>query len=258
MSAERAPTISAVIIARDEAHNLPDCLAGLGWCDEIVVLDGGSRDDTVALARAAGAHVQVAADWPGFGAQKNRALALARSDWVLSIDADERVSPELAAEIRAAIASPGDRAGFAMPRLSSFCGQFMRHGGWYPDRVLRVFRRGAGRFSDDVVHETVLCDGPTGLLRHDLLHISYRDLDDVLDKMRRYSRAGADKAAARGRSTGLLGAWAHSRWAFVRAYVLRRGFLDGRLGFVLACAIADETWYRYARLWQLTRAGTRR
>ncbi len=245
------PSICAVIITLNEERNLPECLASLAWCERVVVLDSGSRDRTVELARLAGARVEQSPDWPGFGAQKNRALELADCDWVLSIDADERVSPALAQEIRAAVSDPGATAAFSMPRLSSYCGQFMRHGGWYPDRVLRLFRRGKARFSDDLVHEKLLVDGPVGRLREDLLHISYRSLDDVLDKMNRYSSAGAQKAAAAGRRAGVLGALLHSLWAFARAYVLRRGFLDGRLGFVLACSIAHETWYRYLKLWRL-------
>lgn len=245
------PTICAIIITLNEERNLPECLAALAWCDRIVVLDGGSSDRSVELARQAGARVEQSSEWPGFGSQKNRALDLADCDWVLSIDADERVGPALAQEIRAAVSDPGDAVAFSMPRLSSYCGQFMRHGGWYPDRVLRLFRRGSARFSDDLVHEKLRVDGPVGRLREDLLHISYRSLDDVLDKMNRYSSAGALKAAAAGRRGGVLGALLHSLWAFARAYLLRRGFLDGRLGFVLACSIAHETWYRYLKLWRL-------
>ncbi len=256
MTASPRPTVSAILITRNEAHNLPECLAGLVWCDEIVVLDGGSDDATVAIAREHGARVEVAADWPGFGLQKNRALDLARCDWVLSVDADERVTAELAAEIHAAIARPDTPDAYSLPRLSSYCGQFMRHGGWYPDRVVRLFRRGTARFSQDIVHESVQAGGRIGELQHDLLHISYRSFDDVLDKMNRYSSAGARKAAAKGKTGSLLTALAHSRWAFFRAYVLRLGFLDGRLGFVLACSMAHETWYRYIKLWQLQRTET--
>ena len=253
MSTNTTAAVSAILITRNEAHNLPACLAGLAWCDEIVVLDSGSTDKTVEIARRAGARVHTSGDWPGFGAQKNRVLELARCDWVLSIDADERVTPELAAEIRRTIAGTDPCNAYAIARLSSYCGQFMRHGGWYPDRVVRLFRRGTARFSDDIVHESVQTNGRVGRLREDLLHISYRSFEDVLDKMNHYSTAGALKAAARGRSSNLLSAWLHSRWAFIRAYVLRLGFLDGRLGYVLACSIAHETWYRYVKLWHRSR-----
>ena len=249
MTAPPAATLSAILITRNEAHNLPDCLAALAWCDEIVVLDSGSTDATLDIARRSGAHLHQTTDWPGFGPQKNRALDLAHCDWVLSIDADERVTAALAAEIRDAIASPGAANAYSMPRLSSYCGQFMRHGGWYPDRVVRLFRRGTARFSDDIVHESVQPHGPVGQLHNDLLHISYRSLDDVLEKMNRYSSAGAEKLAARGRRASLATALGRSAWAFFRTYVLRRGFLDGRLGFALACGVAHETWYRYLKLW---------
>lgn len=243
------PSVSAILITRNEGHNLPQCLTGLAWCDEVIVLDGGSTDQTAEIASDLGARFEVRSDWPGYGPQKNRALALAKGDWIFSIDADERVSPALADEIQAAIQRDDAPDAFSLPRLSSYCGQFMRHGGWYPDRVVRLFRRGKARFSDDIVHESVQVQGTIGRLQNDLIHISYRSLDDVLDKMNRYSSAGAEKLASRGRRAGLATALAKSLWAFIRTYFLRRGFLDGRLGFVLACGIAHETWYRYLKLW---------
>ena len=250
--------VSAILITRNEQHNLDDCLATLSWCDEIIVVDGGSTDGTAERARARGAKVTLAPDWPGFGPQKNRALDLAQEEWVFSIDADERVTPELAAEIQAAIQCTDAPDAFSLPRLSSYCGQLMRHGGWYPDRVVRVFRKGKARFSDDIVHESVQVRGTVGQLRHDLLHISYRSLDDVLEKMNRYSSAGAEKLASRGRQAGLGTALGKSLWAFIRTYLLRRGFLDGRLGFVLACSIAHETWYRYLKLWLARKSNARK
>lgn len=243
------PSVSAILITRNEAQNIEECLAGLAWCSEVVIVDSGSDDGTVDRARNWGAKVSVTTDWPGFGLQKNRALDLAHGEWVFSIDADERVTPSLAEEIQSAVQRADAPDAFSLPRLSSYCGQFMRHGGWYPDRVVRVFRRGKARFSDDIVHESVQVQGAIGQLQQDLLHISYRSLDDVLEKMNRYSSAGAEKLAARGRQSSLATALGKSLWAFVRTYVLRRGFLDGRLGFVLACGIAHETWYRYLKLW---------
>ena len=248
--------ISVVIITHNERHNIAECLVGVKWADEVVIVDGGSNDGTVEIARNLGARVIIAPDWPGFGRQKNRALDLAQGEWVLSIDADERVTPALAAEIQSAVQRADAPDAFSLPRLSSYCGQFMRHGGWYPDRVIRVFRRGKARFSDDVVHESVQVLGTVGQLQCDLLHISYRSLDDVLEKMNRYSSAGAQKLAARGRQSGLATALGKSLWAFFRTYVLRRGFLDGRLGFVLACSVAHETWYRYLKLWLGQRSNT--
>jgi glycosyltransferase involved in cell wall biosynthesis len=256
------PRLSVVVITRNEAHNLADCLASVAFADEIVVLDSGSTDATLAIAERAGARaVQGGADWPGFGAQKNRALALARGRFVLSIDADERVSAPLRAEIERLLASAAarpsenDAVAWRMPRLSSFCGRFMRHGGWHPDPVLRLFRRGFARFSDDAVHETLLLLPPwnaraaaTGTLRAPLIHFSYDRLDQVLDKLNRYSSGRAADLAARGRRGGLWRALAHGGWTFVRLYLLRLGMLDGSHGFVAALYQAETTYYRYLKL----------
>ncbi len=241
--------VSAILITKNEIQNLPACLEGLSWCIEIIVVDSGSTDGSVALARHLGARVVSRPDWVGFGPQKNRALDLAQGDWVFSIDADERVTPALAEEIQSAVQRADAPDAFSIPRLSSYCGQYMRHGGWYPDRVVRLFRRGQARFSDDIVHESLQVQGRVGQLHNDLIHISYRSLDDVLEKMNRYSSAGAEKLATRGRRASLATALGKSLWAFIRTYLIRRGFLDGRLGFVLACGIAHETWYRYLKLW---------
>jgi Glycosyltransferases involved in cell wall biogenesis len=251
----RKPTVSAVLITRDAAAHLEECLTALDWCDEIVVVDGGSRDDTAAIARRHGARFEVATDWPGFGPQKNRALALAASDWVLSVDADEVVPPGLRDEILAQLAAPGDVAAFDLPRASSFCGQWMRHGGWWPDRVTRLFRRGAARFSDDRVHERLIVDGPVRHLAEPLRHYSYDSLEQALAKMDRYSTLGAQQAHARGRRATPATAILRGCWAFFRGYVLRLGVLDGRMGLVLALYNGHTTYYRYLKLWQLGRGG---
>ncbi len=241
------PVLSAIVITRNEARNIEACLDTLSFCDERIVVDGGSDDGTVGLAEAKGARV-VAHEWSGFGAQKNFALSLATGDWVLSIDADERVSPELRSEIQAAIAK-GEANGYEMPRLSSFCGRRMRHSGWYPDYVLRLFRRGTARFSDDTVHERVLCDTPARRLSAPLIHDPVLRLEDALSRMDRYSTAGAEKLVASGRRIGFMtGLW-RGLWSFLRTYILRAGFLDGREGFLLAIANAEGTYYRYMKAW---------
>jgi glycosyltransferase involved in cell wall biosynthesis len=239
-----APRLSAIVIAKNEAADLPDCLASLAFCDEIVVVDSGSTDATVEIARAAGAVVRVTDDWPGFGPQKQRALDLATGDFVLSVDADERIPADLAAEIRAAIGR-GDRAGWRINRRSTFLGRFLRHGGWYPDRILRLARRAAARFSPDRVHERLEVDGPVGDLACDMIHHSYRSIDEVLDKGRRYGLASAAERRARGRRGGLGVALVRAAWAFLRHYGLKAGFLDGRHGFVAALAKAQETFWRW-------------
>jgi glycosyltransferase involved in cell wall biosynthesis len=253
-SPQDSVNLSVVLITRNESRHVLACLQSVAFADEWIVVDSGSSDDTREIAAAFGAAVVRTEDWPGFGAQKNRALAHAHGRWVLSIDADERVGPELAAQIRAAVArTDASVAGYELDRLSSFCGQWMRHGDWYPDRVLRLFRRDAGRFSDDLVHESVRVDGPVARLRGELLHETMDDLDDALDKLNRYSAGRAQDLRRRGRRGGLGAAVGHAVWTFVRGYLFRRGFLDGRLGFVLALYAAEGTYYRYLKLWLLDR-----
>lgn len=242
--------LSVIVITKNEARHIAECLRSVAFADERIVVDSGSTDDTREIAAAAGARVVSRPDWAGFGVQKNRALALARGRWVLSLDADERSTPELAAEIEAVVASVEEKAaaGYELDRLSSFCGQWMHHGDWYPDRVVRLFRRGSGTFSDDLVHERLILQGSVGRLRGKLLHETMRDLDDALEKMNRYSTGRALDQRRQGRRGGLLPALGHGAWAFVRCYGLRRGFLDGRLGLVLALYVAEGTYYRYLKL----------
>lgn len=238
------------MITKNEAQNIEACLRSVRFADQVVLLDSGSTDETVQIARNLGAEVTVATDWQGFGVQKNRALALASSEWVLSIDADERLTEALSKEIQEVMKAPEFDA-YSFPRLSSFCGQYMHHSGWYPDRVTRLFRRQRARFSNDLVHEKVLTTGPVGRLSSVLLHESYRDFEAVLDKANRYSSAGAQTLLSKGKNATLSTAFAHGLWAFVRTYFLRLGFLDGRLGIVLAISIAESTYYRYLKLWLL-------
>lgn len=241
------PRLSVFLITRNEAHNIAACLESVAWADEIVVVDSGSSDETVSICRRYGARVETSPDWPGFGPQKNRALDLASGDWLLSIDADERVPPELRAEIEAVLAAPQADA-YEMPRLSSYLGRPMRHGGWWPDYVTRLFRRGAARFSEARVHETLLVQGRTGRLRHHLVHHSFRSVEQVIAKMDAYSTYAAEGMAQRGRGAGLASAVLHGCFAFLRTYVLRAGFLDGRLGFVLAVSNAEGAYYKYLKL----------
>lgn len=246
--------LSVIIITCNEAANIEDCLASVAFADECIVVDSGSSDDTVALARAAGARVEVTPDWPGFGPQKNRALSLATGDWVLSLDADERVTPALAAEIQAIIANEHSRPAYEIPRLSSFCGKFIRHSGWWPDAVLRLFRRGTARFTDAAVHERVEPDGEVGRLKSHMLHYTYPDLAFAIQKMNRYSSDAAEMMYAKGRRASVVSALGHAVWTFTRIYVVRRGFLDGGHGFVLAALAAMGSFSRYAKLAFLTRA----
>jgi glycosyltransferase involved in cell wall biosynthesis len=244
--------LSVIVITRNEAAVIERCLASVSWADEIIVLDASSTDGTVDIARGLNARVSTTSDWPGFGPQKNRALALASGDWVLSLDADEWVSPELQAEILRVLGAPCQEAAFRMPRLSSYCGRIMRHSGWWPDRVTRLFRRGAARFSDDLVHERLIVDGTTGTLTEPLHHEAIRDLEHALAKMDTYSSAGARMQHARGARASLPGAVCHGVWTFLRTYLLRAGFLDGREGFMLAISNAEGAYYRYVKLMLLS------
>jgi glycosyltransferase involved in cell wall biosynthesis len=243
------PRLSAIIIAKDEAANIVACLDTLGFCDERIVVDGGSADDTAAIARAKGARVE-RHDWRGFGEQKNFALSLAAGEWVLSIDADERVPPALAAEIEAAVAGAAAEA-YEMPRLSMFCGREMRHSAWYPDYVTRLFRREAARFTDDLVHERVVIEGRVGRLKTPLNHTPVERIEQALARMDRYSTLAAEMLVARGRRVYFCSGIFHGAWAFFRLYVLRAGFLDGHQGFLLAVATAEGSYYKYMKAWYM-------
>lgn len=239
--------LSVAIIACNEAHRIARCLKSVSFADQIVVLDSGSTDDTVAIARGLGADVEVTPDWPGFGPQKNRALARCRYRWVLSIDADEQVSDALAAEIlRVLREAPAEAtvAGYWLRRSSRYCGQVIRHGLWGNDRVLRLFERQRGRFTDARVHESLVCDGETRVLEGILVHDSVDSPEDARSKARRYAFLGAEALRARGRGGALQGG-VHAGWSFVRGYLLRAGFLDGRFGLTLARLNAAGTFWKY-------------
>lgn len=241
------PRLSAIVITRNEAANIAACLESVAFCDERIVVDSGSQDDTVKIAADAGAKV-VSHAWAGFGAQKNFALSLALGEWVLSIDADERVSAALAQEITAAIGLAQADA-FEIGRLSTFLGRPMRHSGWFPDYVLRLFRREKARFSDDLVHERVICGGRVGRLGALLDHHPVRRLEDAMARVDSYSSAGAQMLVASGRRVSFASGLTHGLWSFLRAYIWRLGFLDGREGFLLAIANAEGTYYRYMKAW---------
>ena len=241
------PRLSAIIITRNEAANIGDCLDSLAFCDERIVVDSDSTDGTLLIAREKGARLATHG-WRGFGPQKNYALSLAHGDWVLSIDADERVTPELAQEIRKAI-DDGKADGFELSRRSSFCGRMMRHSGWFPDRVLRLFRRDKGCFTDDLVHERVVCDGKTARLNNALLHYPVARLEDAIRRIDQYSTLGAEKLAASDRKVSFYSGITHGAGTFLRVYLLKLGFLDGAAGFMLAVANAEGAYYRYMKAW---------
>jgi glycosyltransferase involved in cell wall biosynthesis len=249
------PTLSVILITRNEEANLRDCLASLGGLpQQVVIVDTASTDGTIAIAREFGATIAQPADWPGFGPQKNRALDLATGDWVLSLDADERLTPALQAEIAGVLEKPGNVTCFAIPRLSWYCGRFIRHSGWNPDYVDRLFQRGTARFSNDLVHERLIPSGAVVKLKNHMLHYSFMNYSQVLQKIDRYSSASAEQAFAKGKRSSPLAAIGHGAWAFFRTYFIRLGFLDGAQGFSLALANAQGSYYRYMKICELAKS----
>ena len=249
------PKISAIVITRNEADNIGACLDSLTFCAEKIVVDSDSTDNTAAIATAHGARV-VTHSWGGFGPQKNFALSLATHDWVLSIDADERVTPGLATEIVTAVRE-GRGNGYTLSRRSTFCGRMMNHSGWSPDHVLRLFRRDQARFSNVPVHERVICSEPVLQLSEPLLHYPVGALEDALERMDKYSTASAEVIAGSERRVTFATGIVHGLWTFFRGYVLFAGFRDGREGFLLAVANAEGSYYRYMKAWLRQRDAAR-
>lgn len=245
--------LSVIIITKNEAAHIQACIQSVQFADEVVVLDSGSTDDTCALARAAGAQVYQSDDWPGYGPQKNRALSYARGQWVFSLDADERVSRRLAAEIQQLLATPevNQCHAYEISRLSCYGGRWMRHSGWHPDYLLRLFKRDQARFSNDLVHERVVYGGRTQRLTGLIYHFPYDSPEVHISKMNQYAATAAQALYARGKKISVFGIAGKMLWTFLRVYVLRRGFLDGRQGFLLALMAAAGNMFRYSKLWFL-------
>ncbi len=245
--------ISVVVVARDEQENIGACVASAAWAHEVLVVDTGSRDATAEVARAQGARV-MEHEWLGYGPTKNWAFGQARGDWVLSLDADERVSEALAREIPEVVSSPRC-AGYEMPRRFHLRGRWLRHGGCYPDYQLRLFRRGRAHYDErSLVHERLLVQGPVGRLRGHLDHFSYPTFSDYLRKLDEYSTLWAREAFARGRRAR----WHHSfsfATAFLRRYLLKAGFLDGAPGATWALFAGLHSYAKYVKLAELERAG---
>lgn len=243
--------LSAVLIVRNESANLRPCLASIRWVDEIIIVDGGSDDDTVEIARGYTDKVYVERDWHGYGVQRQRAQARATGDWIFMIDADERVTPELRAAIERIVAQDDRNIAGAVPRLSFCFGRFIRHGGWYPDYVVRLYPCARGRYDNALVHEKVRLDpGMTVVRLHgDLLHYTYRDLEHYLVKSAAYAAAWASARGRESRRASLAQGILHGVACFVRMYLLRAGFLDGRAGLLLALLSAHSTFAKYADLW---------
>ncbi|HZI84235.1 MAG TPA: glycosyltransferase family 2 protein [Casimicrobiaceae bacterium] len=245
--------LSLVVVAHDAGRELAECLASAPFASEMIVVDSGSRDDTVETARRSGARV-VVQPWLGYGPQKNFALEQASHDWVLCLDCDERLSAELQAAIGEAMRAPR-HAAYAMARRNRFLGRWLAHGEGYPDWNVRLFDRRRARWSDDVVHERVLVDGPVGRLRGDLLHASAESLDGYLAKQNRYTTLQAEAMYARGERSSSLRLVLSPLARFLRFYVLRAGFLDGSAGLVHIAIGSFASFCKHAKLRALERAG---
>jgi glycosyltransferase involved in cell wall biosynthesis len=242
-----------VLIAKDEEARLGPCLESLSFADEIVVVDSGSTDGTVALARARGARVEVL-PWRGFGPTKRAAVDLARHDLVLNVDCDERVTPALAQELAALQAAPELLPAYALPRRTFLGDKEIRHCGWSPDYIVRLFDRRRAEFTEDLVHERVVARGEVGRCREALLHHSFRGFGDLIAKLDRYTTLSARQLHARGRRAGPLDLAFRPAFTFVRTYLLRLGLLDGVEGLEIAVADALTTFTKYAKLRELRRA----
>jgi len=243
--------LSVAIITLNEEDRLPSCLASVAFAEDIVVVDAGSHDQTLAIAKAHGART-FSREWRGFGPQKQFAIDQCRKDWVLIVDADEQVSPTLVEELRQIMAQPVCQA-YSIPRQNFFFGRWIRHGGWWPDRTTRLFKRGAARMSDRQVHEALEVEGPVGELRQPLVHHPFRDLSHLLAKLDHYSSAGAREMAAQGRRGSIAQAVARAGWAFFYNYLLRGGMFDRGPGLVLAISDAVNVFCKYVKLAEINR-----
>jgi glycosyltransferase involved in cell wall biosynthesis len=248
----RHPALSVVVITRNEEARIRACLDSVAWADDIVVVDAESEDKTVRIAREVTERVFVQ-PWPGFAAQKNFAIEQATGEWVLSLDADETVTPELREEILALLRGGPPLDGYAMRRRNIFWGRWVRHGGLYPDWQVRLFRKGRGRFADLAVHEAVRVAGPTGRLAGVLEHRSYADVSDFLERANRYSTLAAEEWARSGRPVRVSDLVLRPLGRFLGMYVVARGFLDGWRGFLLAVLYAYYVFVRSAKAWERTK-----
>lgn len=251
MSAKKR--LSVVMITKNEATLLPECLASVAFADEILVLDSGSTDDTEAIARQSGAKVYTSTTWQGFGRQRQLAQQYATGDYIFMIDADERVTPTLRAAVEQVIAAPDDNAVYSCTRRNLFLGRFMRHSGWYPDTVVRLYARDSYHYNDDLVHESLQTESARIIpLNGDLLHLTCRDFCSFQRKQLSYAEAWAMQYYQKSKTCYYFSIFSHCAGAFLKTWLLRAGFLDGKQGLLLAIVNAQYTFNKYTALWALT------
>jgi glycosyltransferase involved in cell wall biosynthesis len=247
--------LTVTVITRDESAHIGAALESVSWADEIIVVDSRSTDDTVAIARRYATRVEER-DWPGYSAQKNYAAQIASNDWILSLDADERVTPALADEIRRTLNGDPAAQGYRVPRVTWYLGRWIRSTDWYPDYQLRLYDRRAGRWNGRRVHESVTLDGTPGLLRHELQHYAYRGISDHLATIDRYTTLAAEQWLAEGRRTNAIEMLVHPRLAFLRNYLLRGGIRDGAAGLLVSKMNSYYVFLKFAKLWELQQSVT--
>jgi glycosyltransferase involved in cell wall biosynthesis len=245
-------TLSVIVITKNEEHNIVECLESVGWANEIVVVDCGSDDKTVEMARHYSQKVYIK-PWEGYAESKNFALQQCTGDWIFWLDADERITKELGEEIQGLLTQAiTGVVGFEVSRKAFFLGKWIKHCGWYPGHVLRLFRRGFGRWSEKKVHEHLEIEGRISRLKADLLHYTDPNLWHYFDKLNRYTTLAADELAANGERFRLSQLVVRPTWQFVRMYIIKMGFLDGLQGFILCILSSCYVFTKYAKLWELT------
>ena len=249
------PKLSVTVITRNEAADIGEALASVAWADEIVVVDSQSTDETVSIARRHAGRV-VVREWPGYVEQKNHAASIASHDWILSLDADERVTPALAAEIKALMAGAPDHVAFRIPRVTWHLGRWIRSTDWYPDHQLRLYDRRSAEWTGRYVHEAVSVRGSTGQLRGELQHYPYRDIADHLETIDRYTTYAARQMQEVGTRAGVLQIAGHPPLAFLRNYFAHGGIRDGVPGFIISTMNAYYVFLKFAKLWELEHRST--
>jgi glycosyltransferase involved in cell wall biosynthesis len=244
--------LSVIVITKNEEKNIRACLSSITWADEIVVVDAGSTDRTLAIAKEFTQKLY-SRPWDGYGAAKNYGLSQCTGEWILWVDADERVTPELQKEIQETIISVDQSiAAWSMPRRANFLGKWIDHCGWYPGRITRLFRRSAGRFTEDKVHERLEVHGITHPLESDLLHYTDPDLKHYFEKFNKYTSLAAEELTANNKKFNLIKLLVNPVWVFIRMYFLRLGFLDGIPGLILCVLSANYVFTKYAKLWEVS------